>query len=59
MKLEQVITILKSEQTKATISHRPDIYLAHHIAIEAVKREQRYRDVVKPRDVVLLPGETK
>lgn len=59
MTLEQVVTILESEQTKATVEHRPDIYLAYQIAIEAVEREQGYRRTHGGREFMLLSGETK
>ena len=59
MTLEQAVTILKSEQTKATVQHRPDIYQAYQIAIEAVKSIREAREMPYATPAHYLPGETK
>ena len=59
MRLEEAIKESDTAQAFLIQNDKPVLAKAVQLGIEALKREEYYRQRVPRRDIVLLPGETR
>lgn len=57
--IEKAIELLQFLCSNPAMNKDADIYPALHLGIEALEREQQYREVLGPELIVPLPSETK